>query len=302
LVLVRHLKKQLVLTVRQVKVSAVVGRYAWIGTISSLAREVFYLCVRYEGHAESICSHWVPLSLTYYTPYPARRALGVADCVLTPFNFPTHLDPLASKNRGWGIAENRVFVVWRPSLISENLQNEQNQKAAVHPKSQFPSALDHVVLSNGVAGKALRKSSGNPKNYEEIIAKADFPLVQLNAMFFVPVQVERIDGATAHRATANESAATDWRKRRPTSSALACSGFPPWARSRQAAGSPRLYSASGRVGAVAMPQLSPPTPLARWAAIAWFRWLVSAAFSFLESSGTSISTFDAVNVHAVCYV
>jgi dienelactone hydrolase len=43
-----------------------------------------------------------------------------------------------------------------------------------------------VVLANGVAGQTVRVESGNPKSYEEIVARAEFPSVRLNAKLFLP--------------------------------------------------------------------------------------------------------------------
>jgi dienelactone hydrolase len=47
-------------------------------------------------------------------------------------------------------------------------------------------AEDHVVLTNGVAGKTVQLDSGNPRSYEEIVAGAPFPSVRLNAKLFLP--------------------------------------------------------------------------------------------------------------------
>ena len=45
---------------------------------------------------------------------------------------------------------------------------------------------DRVVLANGVAGNTVHVDSGNPKNYEEIVAKSEFPHLQLKAKLFLP--------------------------------------------------------------------------------------------------------------------
>jgi dienelactone hydrolase len=51
-----------------------------------------------------------------------------------------------------------------------------------------PSLLteDRVVLANGAVGKTVRIESATPKSYEEIVARAEFPPVQLNAKLFLP--------------------------------------------------------------------------------------------------------------------
>src|ERR1700730_9036895 len=57
---------------------------------------------------------------------------------------------------------------------------------AASAEQQSLLAEDRVVLANGVAGKAVHIDSGNPKSYEEVVARSEFPSVQLNARLFLP--------------------------------------------------------------------------------------------------------------------
>jgi dienelactone hydrolase len=45
---------------------------------------------------------------------------------------------------------------------------------------------ENAVLANGIAGKTVKFESRNPKNFEDIIAKAEAPTVMLDALLFVP--------------------------------------------------------------------------------------------------------------------
>jgi dienelactone hydrolase len=45
---------------------------------------------------------------------------------------------------------------------------------------------ENTVLANGLAGKIVKFESRNPKNFEDIIAKAQAPAVTLDALLFVP--------------------------------------------------------------------------------------------------------------------
>jgi dienelactone hydrolase len=44
----------------------------------------------------------------------------------------------------------------------------------------------NAVLANGIAGKIVKFESRNPKNFEDIVAKAQAPAVTLDALLFVP--------------------------------------------------------------------------------------------------------------------
>jgi dienelactone hydrolase len=57
---------------------------------------------------------------------------------------------------------------------------------AAGAEQQSLFAEDRVVLANGVAGKTVHIDSGNPKSYEEVVAKGEFPSVRLNAKLFLP--------------------------------------------------------------------------------------------------------------------
>src|SRR5229473_4058394 len=67
---------------------------------------------------------------------------------------------------------------------------QQGSALCADPQALF--AEDHVVLANGVVGKTVRINSGNPRSYEEIVAKAEFPSVQLNAKLFLPHKSARL--------------------------------------------------------------------------------------------------------------
>jgi dienelactone hydrolase len=60
------------------------------------------------------------------------------------------------------------------------------QGVAVSADAQSLFAEDRVVLANGVAGNTVHVESGNPTSYEEIVARSEFPSVQLNAKLFLP--------------------------------------------------------------------------------------------------------------------
>jgi dienelactone hydrolase len=45
---------------------------------------------------------------------------------------------------------------------------------------------ENAVLANGIAGKIVKFESRNPKNFEDIVAKAAAPAVTLDALLFVP--------------------------------------------------------------------------------------------------------------------
>lgn len=57
---------------------------------------------------------------------------------------------------------------------------------AVSADQQSLFAEDRVVLANGVAGQTVHIESGNPESYEAVVARAEFPSVQLNAKLFLP--------------------------------------------------------------------------------------------------------------------
>jgi dienelactone hydrolase len=57
---------------------------------------------------------------------------------------------------------------------------------AAGAEQQSLFAEDRVVLANGVAGKTVHIDSGNPKSYEEVVAKGEFPSVRLGAKLFLP--------------------------------------------------------------------------------------------------------------------
>jgi dienelactone hydrolase len=57
---------------------------------------------------------------------------------------------------------------------------------AVSADQQSLFAEDRVVLANGVAGQTVHIASGNPESYEAVVARAQFPSVQLNAKLFLP--------------------------------------------------------------------------------------------------------------------
>jgi dienelactone hydrolase len=66
------------------------------------------------------------------------------------------------------------------------------QGSALCADSQALFTEDHVVLANGVAGKTVHIDSGNPRSYEEIIARAEFPSVRLSAKLFLPHESGRL--------------------------------------------------------------------------------------------------------------
>jgi dienelactone hydrolase len=57
---------------------------------------------------------------------------------------------------------------------------------AVGADAQSLFTEDRVVLANGVAGNTVHIDSGNPKSYQEIVARSEFPHLQLNAKLFLP--------------------------------------------------------------------------------------------------------------------
>src|SRR5260370_25653912 len=57
---------------------------------------------------------------------------------------------------------------------------------AVSANAQALFTEDRVVLANGVAGNTVNVDRGNHKSYEEIVAKSEFPHLQLNAKLFLP--------------------------------------------------------------------------------------------------------------------
>ena len=67
---------------------------------------------------------------------------------------------------------------------------QQGSALCADPQALF--AEDHVVLANGVVGKTVHINSGNPRSYKEIVAKAEFPSVQLNAKLFLPDRSGRL--------------------------------------------------------------------------------------------------------------
>lgn len=60
------------------------------------------------------------------------------------------------------------------------------QRIAVSVDAQSLLAEERIVLANGVVGNTVHFESGNPKSYEEIVARDEFPSVQLNAKLFLP--------------------------------------------------------------------------------------------------------------------
>jgi dienelactone hydrolase len=67
---------------------------------------------------------------------------------------------------------------------------QQGSALCADPRAWFTE--DHVVLANGVAGKTVHIDSGTPRSYEEIIARAEFPSVQLSAKLFLPDKSGRL--------------------------------------------------------------------------------------------------------------
>jgi dienelactone hydrolase len=55
-----------------------------------------------------------------------------------------------------------------------------------HAGSSPSFAERSMTLDNGIVGEAVRFASANPRNYQEIIAKVQFPFIEIDAKLFVP--------------------------------------------------------------------------------------------------------------------